>query len=136
MCSCVRASGKRERLVFGAYTECPWPKDADGGRVADPSCQSFFFSLHNAANYPVCCHLRDTDGAVGLHSSGVRFGDSGPLFTLFVDGRAADDPAGNRAFPLRESSSYQLSDQALAPLLEDFAGSELFAAAEIEVYAL
>ena len=122
--------------MFGAYTQCPWPKDANSGRVADPSCQSFFFALHNAANYPVACYLRDADGAVGLHSSGIRFGDNGPLFTLFVDGRAADDPTANSASPLRENSSYQTNDLGVVSFLDNFAGSEWFAAAEIEVYQL
>ena len=76
------------------------------------------------------------DGAVGLHSSGVRFGDSGPLFTLFVDGRTADDPTANSAFPLRENSSYQTNDQGVVSFLDNFAGAEWFAAAEIEVYQL
>lgn len=121
--------------MFGAYTHCKWPKDKDSGVVADRSGHSFLFSLTNAVNKPVRFSLRKKEHAIAVSSIGFRFGFDGANFALNHGGRAADEAQGNNAWQLSQHSAYQ-PDDGVACGAVFFAGSKLFAAAEVEVYEL
>ena len=121
--------------MFGAYTQCKWPK-SEGAVVADPSGQSFLFSLTNKSGRAARFSLRRKDEAVMLHfSSGVHFGWQ-TSFALLSQGKAAGDAGGNAAFALDARSSYQPDDKGVWCGDDFFAGSKDFAAADIEVYEL
>lgn len=123
--------------MFGAYTNCSWPKNEDDGRVADLTGQSFLFSLSNAADKAVRFSLSNKNDAVGLEpGGGVHFGLNGINFVLNFEGAASDDDRGNTVFPLNEFTAYQPDDKNFLCGVDFFAGSEYFAAADIEVYLL
>lgn len=118
--------------MFGAYTHCIW---ANGDRgVADPSGKSFLFSLVNDVGRAVRFPLRNNKVAVALPSGGgVHFGLNGTNFALNFQGAATDDDRGNTAGSLSKNSSY-LPDRTIVCGIDVFAGSEFFAAADIEVF--
>ena len=123
--------------MFGAYTQCSWPKGAAGRRVVDRSGQSFLFSLVNATGRAVRFSLRDKSDAIGMTcGGGVRFGGHGCIFTLYRGKTEAGEAAGNLAYSLSEESAYQPDDGKMNRGVDFFAGSEFFAAADIEVYEL
>ena len=123
--------------MFGAYTHCKWPKDVGSGKapVADPSGHSFLFSLTNVTGKVVRFSLRDKNQALTL-STGVYFGYSGHPFALNCGHNGSDCGDGNRTWPLNEKSNYQPDDGDFTRGVDFFAGSQDFAAADIEVYEL
>ena len=121
--------------MFGAYTQCPWPSGKSGG-VPDPSGRSFVFSLVNATGQAARFSLRDRDGAVAVLAHGVLFGSSGSSLILNFSGRPADQAEGNLACPIDADGAYQ-ADAGQSERDDTFlAGSQWFAAADIEVYEL
>ena len=131
---CVRQA-KKSGFVFGAYSHCKWPVRKDGGRVADPSGQSFLFSLTNTTGQAVRLSLHKKDGAILLNIYGVFFGEDNANFALYVNDKAFDGDRGNVATPPK-NCAYQPDDGDLTRGVEFFAGEEYFAAADIEVYEL
>ena len=122
--------------MFGAYTHCSWPKEKDHGPVSDPSGQSFLFSLVNATNKAVRFSLRNKNDAIALHTLlGAFFGGHGAGFVLNCNAGVADE-AENQTRPLTEHSAYQPDDGDMTRGVDFFAGSQLFAAADIEVYEI
>ena len=122
--------------MFGAYTHCKWPEHTNGDVVSDPSGQSFLFSLVNATGKAVRFSLRRRNGAIGLVSVGVCFGYNGPNFVLNIKCSAFDGDRENHVHALDERSTYQPDDGDMNRDADFFAGSEYFAAADIEVYEL
>ena len=123
--------------MFGAYTQCKWPKDADSGRVADPSGLSFLFSLINAADKTVRFSLSNKGDAIGAKPRGsVYFGWQRINCILYYRGQAANQANGNTANSVHKDSSYQPDDGDLTRGAGFFAGSNYFSAADIEVYEL
>jgi len=142
-------------FVFGAYIRCAWP--ASRGTVADPSGQSFVFSLVNARRDSVRFSLRDRDHAIRV-DHGVAFGadvysavrprkrlthqkakrkiEIAPIFVLMCDRRPANDERGVAANdPQRHNTVYQ-PDGGMVCDESTLGGQHFFAAAEIEVYQL
>jgi len=74
---------------------------------------------------PLCCS-----------PSSVHFGGHGVVFALNCSGRAADGAKGNTANSVNNDSTYQPDEKGIGCGVEFFAGSECFAAADIEVYEL
>ena len=130
--------------IFGAYLACAWPAAGNCKVVSDPSGLSFLFSLVNRENKAVRFTLRDKNRALHVLTNGVRFGGckqegdqqaSWPNFVLMRSGRPANDGQGNTANDTEEGNcAFQLTatecDEAF------LAGSQRFAAEEIEVYQL
>ena len=124
---------KGSGFVFGAYSECRWPKSNRAG-VRDPSGLSFLFSLTNATDKAVRFSLRNSNAPIAISTS-VYFGQPAS-FALNFNLRASEHPRGNTAWPLDAASSYQPDDGDFTRGDDFFAGSGWFAAADIEVYEL
>ena len=128
--------------MFGAYSRSCWP--TTDGLVADPSGQSFLFSLTNKGDKPLRFSLRDTDRAIYRGANGVRFGydktagrsQCNSNLCLMVGGCAANDDQGNFVCDLSNQLSAYQADGG-APVARDLvAGGVWFAAVEMEVFQL
>jgi hypothetical protein len=128
-------------FVFGAYTHCRWPSAK--GVVADPTGNSFLFSLVNASGKAVRFSLRDKDRAIqhcgAICIGAAKYEDGKPTGysnVLLMHKGAADQKDANAANdPKQHGTPYQLDDDAEC---DDtlLAGQHFFAAAEIEVFQL
>jgi hypothetical protein len=133
--------------IFGAYTAVAWPHPIIGsGRTVhlDPSGRSLLFSLVNGegSHSPFCVPLSDTKSALSLREGNEPMLGAGrstedyPDLFLMYSGRSADDPQGNCANRPDASCAYQLSGTARVYDECTVAGSQFFAAEEVEVYAV
>ena len=133
LCLC---KAKESGFLFGAYTHCSWPENEDGDRVADLTGQSFLFSLTNGPRRPVRFSLHTKDAAIAVFGVGVSFGYPGCNFMLNCQRAASDDDRGNTAWLLDERRTYQPDDGDFTRDAKFFAGSQYFAASDIEVFEL
>jgi hypothetical protein len=141
--------------IFGAFTAVSWPKPTEKyATVADPSGSSFLFSLTNEYQRPFRMSLKDKSRSISLDDfNGPCFGgeeeDAAGKWIKFCNlmlmygGRDARREDGCCAIPQNDATyAYRLDDwnqdEPLGFKLDEttFAGSQYFAAAEIEVYSL
>ena len=137
--SAFRAHSEWRPRCCPSYTHCAWL--VNDGLVADPSGQSFLFSLTNKGDQPLRFSLKDKDRAVYVARCSVMFGkernwSSGFCNLCLFHGRAANADTGNYVFGLDNPMSTYQADGGVA-VAEDFvAGGVYIAATEIEVFQI
>ena len=151
------AQGAVTGYISGAYVAVDWPKPPAGKPrivVPDPSGTSFMFSLINEYNTPFRMKLADNTRALtvggGPPSLGGKVTDAAGKaikhcsVMMFYDG-AANTSRGMACNPFGADVAYQLDESSFeggrSPAgfeLDNstLAGSQFFAAAEIEVYLI
>lgn len=129
--------------LFGAYFACAWP--AASAKVGDPSGRSFLFSLVNKQKKAVQYTLHDKRNALQVATDGICFGATNSedkrspnVLLMFMQYGATDlignctNYTANCAFQPKGTMALQMAASEGTFL----AGSQYFAAEEIEVYQL
>ncbi|MDO9333650.1 MAG: hypothetical protein Q7T57_03905 [Dehalococcoidales bacterium] len=143
--------------MFGAYTAVDWPSeddvDYDSFNVADLSGKSFMFSLINKFKTPFRLKLVDNNRAInvgaGLAFGGLEEDAAGNTVKfcnlLMYEGGAANTNQGMYCNSFDAEDAYRLDETSFeggrtpAEFKLDattLAGSQYFAASEIEVYSI